>query len=43
LNNAGGDDTAAQALDDYFDAFNESYAASRRFEKLFTAFPYTIV
>ena len=30
----GGDDSAAQALDDYFDAFNESYAASRRFEKI---------
>ncbi len=30
----GGDADAAQALDDYFDAFNASYAASRRFEKL---------
>lgn len=30
----GGDGSAAQALDDYFDAFNESYAASRRFEKI---------
>lgn len=29
-----GDTDAAQALDDYFDAFNVSYAASRRFEKL---------
>ncbi|NAW32860.1 tRNA-uridine aminocarboxypropyltransferase [Halomonas alimentaria] len=30
----GGDEDAAQALDDYFDAFNDSYAASRRFEKI---------
>ncbi|MGM0637033.1 MAG: tRNA-uridine aminocarboxypropyltransferase [Pseudomonadota bacterium] len=30
----GGDVNAAQALDDYFDAFNDSYAASRRFEKI---------
>ncbi|WP_254275800.1 tRNA-uridine aminocarboxypropyltransferase [Halomonas sp. 3H] len=29
-----GDADAAQVLDDYFDAFNDSYAASRRFEKL---------
>ncbi|QTF93408.1 tRNA-uridine aminocarboxypropyltransferase [Halomonas sp. BM-2019] len=32
----GGDAAAAQALDDYFDAFNDSYAASRRFEKIET-------
>ncbi|GHE22959.1 tRNA-uridine aminocarboxypropyltransferase [Halomonas urumqiensis] len=31
-----GDSDAAQVLDDYFDAFNVSYAASRRFEKLET-------
>jgi DTW domain-containing protein len=30
----GGEDLAAAVLDDYFDAFNDSYAASRRFEKL---------
>lgn len=30
----GGDADAAQALDDYFDAFNDSYAASRRFERI---------
>lgn len=30
----GGDEPAAQALDDYFDAFNASYSASRRFEKI---------
>ncbi|TFH87015.1 DTW domain-containing protein [Billgrantia azerbaijanica] len=30
----GGDTDAAQVLDDYFDAFNDSYAASRRFEKI---------
>ncbi|SEL60219.1 tRNA-uridine aminocarboxypropyltransferase [Halomonas daqiaonensis] len=30
----GGDEDAAEALDDYFDAFNDSYAASRRHEKL---------
>lgn len=30
----GGDEDAALALDDYFDAFNDSYAASRRFEKI---------
>ncbi|MGJ7460484.1 tRNA-uridine aminocarboxypropyltransferase [Halomonas sp. MA07-2] len=30
----GGDIDAAQALGDYFDAFNDSYAASRRFEKI---------
>ncbi len=29
-----GDTAAADTLDDYFDAFNDSYAASRRFEKL---------
>ncbi|PMR69212.1 tRNA-uridine aminocarboxypropyltransferase [Halomonas heilongjiangensis] len=29
-----GDAAAADTLDDYFDAFNDSYAASRRFEKL---------
>ncbi|WP_422666968.1 tRNA-uridine aminocarboxypropyltransferase [Billgrantia saliphila] len=29
-----GDMHAAQVLDDYFDAFNVSYAASRRYEKL---------
>jgi DTW domain-containing protein len=29
-----GDVDAAQVLDDYFDAFNISYAASRRYEKL---------
>ncbi len=29
-----GDTHAAQVLDDYFDAFNVSYAASRRYEKL---------
>ncbi|MCE8017850.1 DTW domain-containing protein [Halomonas sp. MCCC 1A17488] len=29
-----GDGEAAQVLDDYFDAFNVSYAASRRYEKL---------
>ncbi|PMR74510.1 tRNA-uridine aminocarboxypropyltransferase [Billgrantia endophytica] len=29
-----GDVLAGQVLDDYFDAFNDSYAASRRFEKL---------
>lgn len=32
----GGDGDAALALDDYFDAFNDSYAASRRFEKIKT-------
>lgn len=31
-----GDVTAGEVLDDYFDAFNDSYAASRRFEKLHT-------
>ncbi|MCG6658574.1 DTW domain-containing protein [Halomonas campisalis] len=31
-----GDAEAAGVLDDYFDAFNDSYAASRRFEKLET-------
>ncbi|MFY0991909.1 tRNA-uridine aminocarboxypropyltransferase [Halomonas sp. C05BenzN] len=31
-----GDVVAAETLDDYFDAFNDSYAASRRFEKLET-------
>ena len=30
----GGDGDAAQTLDDYFDAFNLSYAASRRFERI---------
>lgn len=30
----GGDVDAAGVLDDYFDAFNDSYAASRRFERL---------
>ncbi|SDO53122.1 conserved hypothetical protein [Halomonas shengliensis] len=30
----GGDAEAAGVLDDYFDAFNDSYAASRRFEKI---------
>ncbi|MCE8033864.1 MAG: DTW domain-containing protein [Halomonas sp.] len=29
-----GDAAAAQVLDDYFDAFNVSYAASRRYEKI---------
>ena len=29
-----GDGEAAQLLDDYFDAFNVSYAASRRYEKI---------
>ncbi len=29
-----GDEDAAQVLDDYFDAFNVSYDASRRYEKL---------
>ncbi|WP_372614249.1 tRNA-uridine aminocarboxypropyltransferase, partial [Halomonas sp.] len=29
-----GDHRAAGVLDDYFDAFNDSYAASRKFEKL---------
>ncbi|WP_404872838.1 tRNA-uridine aminocarboxypropyltransferase [Halomonas sp. DQ26W] len=29
-----GDTLAGDVLDDYFDAFNDSYAASRRFEKL---------
>ncbi|MEQ4537536.1 tRNA-uridine aminocarboxypropyltransferase [Billgrantia desiderata] len=29
-----GDERAAQVLDDYFDAFNVSYDASRRYEKL---------
>ncbi len=32
----GGDAQAAGVLDDYFDAFNDSYAASRRFEKIET-------
>lgn len=31
-----GDIEAAQVLDDYFDAFNVSYAASRRYEKIET-------
>lgn len=31
-----GDVDAAQVLDDYFDAFNVSYAASRRYEKIET-------
>lgn len=31
-----GDVTAGEVLDDYFDVFNDSYAASRRFEKLAT-------
>ncbi|WP_163558284.1 DTW domain-containing protein [Halomonas sp. NO4] len=31
-----GDGLAGQVLDDYFDVFNDSYAASRRFEKLGT-------
>ncbi len=31
-----GDVTAGEVLDDYFDVFNDSYAASRRFEKLET-------
>ncbi|MGQ4879168.1 tRNA-uridine aminocarboxypropyltransferase [Billgrantia sp. LNSP4103-1] len=31
-----GDAEAAQVLDDYFDAFNVSYAASRRYEKIET-------
>jgi len=31
-----GDAQAAEVLDDYFDAFNDSYAASRRHEKLET-------
>ncbi|WP_163577659.1 tRNA-uridine aminocarboxypropyltransferase [Halomonas faecis] len=30
----GGDADAGRVLDDYFDAFNDSYAASRRFEKI---------
>ncbi|MFW6346512.1 MAG: tRNA-uridine aminocarboxypropyltransferase [Halomonas sp.] len=30
----GGDAEAARVLDDYFDAFNDSYAASRRFERI---------
>jgi len=32
----GGDSAAAETLDDYFDVFNDSYAASRRFERLET-------
>lgn len=32
----GGDAEVAGVLDDYFDAFNDSYAASRRFEKIET-------
>jgi DTW domain-containing protein YfiP len=31
-----GDVMAGEVLDDYFDVFNDSYAASRRFEKLET-------
>ncbi len=31
-----GDVTAGEVLDDYFDVFNDSYAASRKFEKLDT-------
>jgi DTW domain-containing protein YfiP len=34
-----GDATAGEVLDDYFDVFNDSYAASRRFEKLETPTP----
>lgn len=30
----GGDEDASLALDDYFDTFNECYAASRRFERI---------
>lgn len=36
---AGGDTTAAEVLDDYFDAFNESYAASRFYAKIDTPSP----
>lgn len=35
----GGDGAAAEILDDYFQVFNDSYAASRRFEKLETPTP----
>lgn len=35
----GGDGDAAEILDDYFQVFNDSYAASRRFEKLETLTP----